>query len=180
MADSHFKVVTKANQVSADLLSKIPKKAIHSYIEEIIICALATASDSRAEVGGSSNFLLNVAQRDISPKELIPILYRAFEHNENHKLQIVALELMSVCTKEAEPYFSHSSHIKTCLRKVTELLLKNEKDDLFVNPILAIVLTLRDLFVEETLGFLKYEQTHKSQKYFVLERIAEEKAPDLL
>lgn len=110
-----------------------------------MFAALSTASDSRPEVSDSSNLLLNYVRQSIGGNSLCPILNKAISRNDAEKLQITALEFLSDLSASSEEFYSHSNHIKGTIRKLFSLMHAHRRNDMYENPILAIVLALKDV-----------------------------------
>lgn len=56
----------------------------------------------------------------------------------------------------------------------------HRRNDMYENPILAIVLALKDVNYQMTMNYLEHEMTAKTQKYFTFEDVCMEKIPDLI
>lgn len=72
--------------------------------------------------------------------------------------------------------------MKSFLRKLLtliELSSKRQNKKALIDPLMGIILQVRDLEYEQTMSFMAVERRGMSNKYFALMEIAEKLAPDL-
>ena len=127
-------------------------KQVSNHLDELAPKVLFSMSDKREPVANISNFVYQLMHTNYGADKLMPSFVKCLEPNHIIRIKAGALEVMNMLIKESQAYFVQENNVKMCVQKAMQLINDNFKNKKIVMPAIGVLLALRDINYDVTIG----------------------------